>query len=181
MKVQDLMSSRVLTCAASEPLSAAARIMWEHDCGCVPVVSSEGILVGIVTDRDVCMAAYTQGRPIEAIPVHVAMAKSVQSISAADSVEKALKLMSERQVRRLPVVDHWHRVVGIVSLADLARHAPIKERAAVAAAVAAISLPRTEPAPATKLRPAKVTVTRTPALRRASASGRSAYVSREAD
>ena len=65
MKVADSMTRDVRACSVHDSLNAAARVMWENDCGCVPIVDSQGRLVGIVTDRDICMATYTQGVPLE--------------------------------------------------------------------------------------------------------------------
>lgn len=174
-RARDLMSSGVATCRPDDSVNTAARLMWEHDCGCVPVVTGDGILVGMITDRDICMAAYTQGRRLEEIKVSRVMAKAVQSIAPDDTIESALQRMAEYQVRRLPVVDHWHHVIGILSLNDIARRAGPKERAALGAAVAAIGMHREE-----LLRPAKLSVARPPVrrsspppARRASSNGRS--------
>ena len=61
--------------------------MWDHDCGCAPVVDGHGRLAGIITDRDICMAAYTQGMPLEAIPVERAMSARVVSCMRGDDLE----------------------------------------------------------------------------------------------
>jgi len=100
--------------------------MWERDCGCVPVVEAENgtaRLVGMITDRDVCMAAYTQGRLLSEIEVRSAMATSVRSCRPTDSLHSALKTMEKNQFHRLPVIDEHGRLVGILSLADAAREA----------------------------------------------------------
>lgn len=126
MRVDQIMTRTVQTCRQSDRLDAAARIMWEHDCGCVPVVAEgdgAGRVVGMITDRDVCMAAWTQGQPLAAIPVSTAMAREVRSCRASDSVADALRIMEHDQLRRLPVVDNDGRVVGILSLTDAAREA----------------------------------------------------------
>jgi len=95
--------------------------MWDHDCGCVPVRAENGDLVGILTDRDVCMAAYTQNRPLSEIAVRDVMSKDVKTCALTDSVEVAEKTMQRYQLRRLPVVDADGQLVGILSLNDLAR------------------------------------------------------------
>lgn len=120
MKVSELMSRPVETCSMQDSLNAAAQRMWEHNCGCVPVVDSDGKALGMLTDRDVCMAAYTQGKPLGAIPVSTAMSKSIHTCAPTDTVAAAEKLMAARQVRRLPVVDKDGRVVGLLSLHDIA-------------------------------------------------------------
>lgn len=120
MNVDQIMSRRVYTCSSADSLNTAARLMWEHDCGAVPVVSETGELVGIITDRDICMAAYTQGKGLQAIPVAAAMAHQVYSCKASDTIEAAEQMMRRHQIRRLPVVDGGKRLVGFVSLNDLA-------------------------------------------------------------
>src|SRR5690606_28351921 len=67
MQVRELMTRDVQVCGPRDDLNRAAQIMWDHDCGVVPVVDSERRPIGMVTDRDVCMAAYTQGKPLSAI------------------------------------------------------------------------------------------------------------------
>jgi CBS domain-containing protein len=149
MRVDRLMSQPAITCGESDTLNAAAHLMWTHDCGVIPVVNQSGRLVGIVTDRDLCMATYTQGRLLHWIPVSAVMTKHVCSCHAADSVKDAEALMSEKQVRRLPVIDEDGRPVGVLSLGDIARHAAARRgrrraQRAVAKALAAICEPRSK-------------------------------------
>jgi CBS domain-containing protein len=122
MDIQEIMSKPVVTCRASDSLNTAARLMWEHDCGAIPVTDDEQELVGIVTDRDICMAAYTKGAPLHTIAVSDVMAKKVFSCQANDSLEEAERLMSQKRIRRVPVVDANNRLVGLLSLNDVARH-----------------------------------------------------------
>jgi len=96
--------------------------MWEHDCGCVPVVDGHGRLAGIVTDRDICMAAYTQGLPLEAIAVERVMSPRVISCARGDDLEAAHRMMRTHEIHRLPVADSRGRLLGILSLSDLANH-----------------------------------------------------------
>lgn len=121
MKVSERMSSDVRTLGAHESLERAAQIMWEHDCGCVPIVDHEQHLVGLITDRDICMGAYTQGGCLRDIPVHRCMSRAAHVCAPEDSLESAASRMGSQQVRRLPVVDGEGHVVGILSLGDLAR------------------------------------------------------------
>ena len=123
MNVEQVMTTDVMTCRPGDNLNSAARIMWEHDCGCVPVVDDNERVVGMITDRDICMAAYTQGRPLQALGVAGAMSRSVCCCKPADRLETAEELMRTHQVRRLPVMDDQGRLVGILSLGDLARQA----------------------------------------------------------
>src|SRR5690606_4063455 len=92
-------------CQPGDPLSEAARLMWELDCGAVPVVSSAGKLVGMITDRDICMAAYTRGQSLSAMNVESTMSSNLVTAAPGDSLAKVTSLMRERQVRRIPIVD----------------------------------------------------------------------------
>jgi CBS domain-containing protein len=121
MKVSELMSVPAVVCTIEEPLSRAAQLMWDHDCGAIPVVATDGRLLGIVTDRDVCMAAWTKGQPLHSIAVATAMSRQVFSCHAQDTVEAARRTMREKRVHRLPVVDDSNRPIGLLSTNDLAR------------------------------------------------------------
>lgn len=123
MKIKDVMTSDVATCRPEDSTSQAARLMWEHDCGIVPVVDAQGRPIGMITDRDVCMAGYTTGRTLRDIQVGDVMSRSIQSCGQEDSVRAAEVAMQRRHVRRLPVVDPAGKLVGLLSLSDLARHA----------------------------------------------------------
>jgi CBS domain-containing protein len=121
MNVDDVMTAGVATCRASDSVSCAAAVLWERRCGCLPIVDDRGAPVGILTDRDVCMAAYAQARRLDDIPIASAMSRPVWTCAASASVEEAEDTMMARAVRRLVVVDPAGRVVGIVSLDDIAR------------------------------------------------------------
>jgi len=121
MIVSQLMSRNIVTCGPEESLHTAAERMWTHDIGCLPVIDLEGHVIGMVTDRDACMAAYTQGRPLGAIDVSSAMAHQVFSCLPTDRIEDAEALMKERQVRRLPVIDQLGKLAGLIALNDIAR------------------------------------------------------------
>lgn len=119
--VKEIMGQPIMRCRIDETLDAAARLMWEHDCGILPVVDETDRLVGVITDRDVCMAAYTQGKPLFDLRVEGAMARKVYSCHEEDDVETAEQVMATARVRRLPVIDGGHRPVGMLSLCDIAR------------------------------------------------------------
>ena len=123
MRVAQLMSQPAITCSADDDLGRAAQLMWEHDCGSLPVVDHDGTVIGVITDRDVCMAAYTTGRPLSAISVRTAMSKDATTCRAEENVETAEQRMSEKRIRRLPVVDESRHPVGVLSISDLARDA----------------------------------------------------------
>jgi len=101
----------------------------EGDCGCVPVVDSANKLVGIITDRDICMAAYTQRESLHRMRVENAMARPVGHCAPEDDLQIAEQFMCDGKLRRLPVSDPEGRVVGIRSLSDIAIEAQ-RERAA---------------------------------------------------
>ncbi len=120
MKVQDIMSKSPSTIRETQYLNDAAYLMWEMDCGCLPVMDDENNVKGVVTDRDICMAGYTNGLPLASIPVSTAMSDTLFCCAADDPVDKAEDIMRHHQVRRLPVVDSKQNLVGILSLNDVA-------------------------------------------------------------
>jgi len=150
MKVERIMTKDISACTPGQTLNRAAQIMWERDCGCVPVVNEHNIVVGMITDRDVCMAAYTTNAPLSSLRVGDIMARRVIGVGPFDTVEAAEGLMQRHQVRRLPVVGLENQLVGIVSLNDLARAARLQPHArergvdaeAIEATLAAVSEPR---------------------------------------
>jgi CBS domain-containing protein len=99
--------------------------MWDGDCGCVPVTSDDGSnrVLGIITDRDLCMASYTNGSRLGEVRVEEVMSRELQSCGPDTSFAEAQALMAASGVRRLPVVDESGQILGLLSLADLAREA----------------------------------------------------------
>jgi CBS-domain-containing membrane protein len=128
MKVRDLMAHEVAACGPTDSLNVAARHMWERDCGCVPVVDRENVVVGIVTDRDICMGAYTQGRSLHLIEVQDVMGRPVVSCEPDDDLITAEKLMRDNKVRRLAVCDTAGKLMGVISLSDIALEAERERR-----------------------------------------------------
>lgn len=124
MRIGDLMSRDVSACRPNDTLALAARIMEQKDCGCLPVVDGgERRVVGVVTDRDICLAGLRRSRALHELAVRDAMSKKVYRCTADQEVGEAERTMSREQVRRLPVVDADNRLVGMLSLADLALEA----------------------------------------------------------
>ncbi|HEY6561870.1 MAG TPA: CBS domain-containing protein [Polyangiaceae bacterium] len=121
MKIGKVMSRRVRTCLVSDDANTATQTMWENDCGFLPVVDSEGRLCGVVTDRDLLMGAYTQGRALRDMTVGSVMSRNVHTCASDDDVWHVERLMRSAQIRRVPVVGPEGSLVGIVSLGDLAR------------------------------------------------------------
>lgn len=129
MKVADAMTREVFTCDLGDSLDSAARLMWNHDCGSVPVVDADGRVVAMITDRDICMAAYTRGLPLDRISVQSTASHGVFVLHEGDSLAKAEAVMRREKIRRLPVVDSEGHALGLLSITDLARkmhHAPQK-------------------------------------------------------
>ena len=122
MNISHLMTTDVKSCGQNDNLQRAAQIMWENDCGVVPVVDAENRVVGMITDRDVCMGAYTQGLPLRLIAVSSAMSKQVHSVRENDALEAVETMMRQARIRRVPVLDGSGHLRGILSMNDVARH-----------------------------------------------------------
>ena len=123
MKAEQLMKHPVRTCQPEDSLDAASQLMWETDCGSLPVVDSDGRAIAMITDRDICMAAHFQGGPLHALKVRTAMSKTLHACKPSDSISTCEDTMRFNQVRRLPVVDESGRAIGIISLNDVALEA----------------------------------------------------------
>ncbi len=120
MKVQDVMTSPARSCTPDATLVAAAQTLWDHDCGTLPVLDAEGRPAGMITDRDICMALARKNRFPGDIRVREVMSPHPFVCKPSDEIEEALLTMARRRVRRLPVVDGGGRLVGVVSVNDVA-------------------------------------------------------------
>lgn len=122
MHVAEIMTREVQTCRPEDSLEDAAQLLWEHDCGCLPVLRGDGSqqVVGLITDRDICMCALFERKPLTALKVSEAMSKQVFACRSVDAVSVAEKMMGGARIRRLPVLDEADSLVGLLSLADLA-------------------------------------------------------------
>lgn len=120
MKIQDLMTRDVRVCQPGDNLSNAAQAMWEGDIGCLAVVDAENKLVGMITDRDICMAAHLRGAPLWAVTVGEAMAKLVHSCRPEQKLGQVLEVCIDKRVRRVPIVDEAGKLVGLITLSSLA-------------------------------------------------------------
>lgn len=129
MRVQDVMTWDPESCTPHHDLAHAAMIMWRRDCGIVPVVEGgTNKLIGVVTDRDICMATATKGKTPGSILVGDVMTKHPRACLPADDLKEAIKVMSDAQIRRLPVADTQGNLRGVVSLNDLILHAEKSDR-----------------------------------------------------
>jgi CBS domain-containing protein len=118
MKVQDIMTSDVQCCGPDTNLAAAAKMMWDSDCGALPVLNVQGQVMGMITDRDICMAAATKNKPASDITVWETVSGKVSTCNMSDDVRTALDIMKREKVRRLPVVDEDGVLQGIVAMND---------------------------------------------------------------
>jgi CBS domain-containing protein len=118
MIVRDFMHRGVTTCREGAALAEIARTMGESNCGFLPVVDSDGRVVGVVTDRDVCLAI-----GLGDISLGTSRAKEAFIVRADDNLAHAQDLMRVNRIRRLPVIDSTGRPIGVLSLSDLARAA----------------------------------------------------------
>lgn len=119
MKVRELMTTDVKACSPDTNLATAASRMWEWDCGALPVVDEAGTFIGMITDRDICMAVATRHRLAAEILVREVSSGAIYVCQPNDDVQLALKTMRQEQVRRLPVVNAEGILQGILSTNDL--------------------------------------------------------------
>jgi CBS domain-containing protein len=128
---KELMTPSVTVCTVEDDCSYAAMLMRDNDCGALPVVESvdDPRIVGIITDRDICcrVAANGSKRPSE-FEVADVMTKDVVTCAADDDIERAIRLMEECQIRRIPIVDHAGRCVGMLAQADIATSELVREK-----------------------------------------------------
>src|SRR5579872_3332866 len=123
MRVGDIMTREIVSCQKDTDIGAAARLMRAGRFGTLPVVDAHGTLTGIITDRDIAMAAATRQRNASHIAVHEVMSAKIRSCFADDEVGVALKQMEAAGVRRLPVLDANSHLTGILSIDDIVLHA----------------------------------------------------------
>jgi CBS domain-containing protein len=121
-KARDIMTANPSCCTPEDTVQAAARVMKERDCGCVPVVENEnrGRLLGVVTDRDIAMRVVEPGSDAKRTRVSQVMTPDPVCCTADAELEDVERLMQEHRVRRVPIVDGEGTVVGVVAQADLA-------------------------------------------------------------
>jgi CBS domain-containing protein len=113
------MSTNPKACTLTDNLSSVAGLMWENDCGILPVVAEGGKVVGLITDRDICMAANLKNRNLSNIAVEDVISGKVFACKPEDDIHIALKTMQENKVRRLPVVSADRKLEGILSMNDV--------------------------------------------------------------
>ena len=120
MNVQQAMTKNPTCCSIDGCASEAAQVFWEKDCGCVPLVDDSGCLKGIVTDRDLCMAAFFGDKRLSEIRLRDISPRTVHTCLPNQNLLEAERLMQDAQVRRIVVVDPNAKVIGLLSLNDIA-------------------------------------------------------------
>ena len=131
MKVCDVMSDKVVCISQDEPVSAAAKLLKRCNVGALPVCDGKKKLRGVLTDRDIVTRCVAAGADPRDTPVSEIMSRGVATTTPFDEVEQAVKVMSGDQVRRLPVLSEG-KLVGMLSLCDLARNANCEMEAGAA-------------------------------------------------
>ena len=128
----EVMTKNPVFCLADDNVETAAGVMKEEQVGPVPIVEDEDSLkvIGIVTDRDLVLRVLAEKRDPKKTTLGEVMSKKLISCKESDDLEEAMKAMSDHQIRRIPVVDAKNRLVGIISLADLATRAEEPEKTA---------------------------------------------------
>ena len=120
-QIRDLMTENPRAIDADKPVAYAARMMRDEDVGLAPIVQGDR-LVGTVTDRDIALRVVAEGRDPESTTVREVASTDLVTIDPEQSLDEALRLMAQHQVRRLPVVEEDGRLVGVLAQADVARH-----------------------------------------------------------
>jgi CBS domain-containing protein len=119
MTVKEVMNTAVAACAPDSDLKSVIETMREHDCGFLPVVDSHGIVVGVITDRDVCLIGITKHRPLARVSVKETMSHPVFSCFADENAKTVLVTMAKHRVRRLPVLNKTGHLEGVLSIDDI--------------------------------------------------------------
>ena len=140
MQIKQVMATNIATCQPETNLAVVAKLMWDRDCGFVPVVNAAGKVAGVITDRDICIASATRRLLPEQITAAQAMRRQpIHTSQPEDTTEKALATMKQFQVRRLPVIAADGTLNGVVSMNDIVLAAQQKEGPAPADIVSALA------------------------------------------
>ena len=117
---RDVMTQGVRVAKRRSSLDSVAQIMKDADCGIVPVMDENHVLAGVVTDRDIVVRGLASGKPLDSLTADDVMSPHVQAVNDMATVEEITRIMGEHKIRRLPVVDDQQRLVGMISMSDLA-------------------------------------------------------------
>lgn len=122
MKVRDVMTPSAVCCKPNTNVGAAVELLWSHNCGMLPVVGTDNKLLGIVTDRDICIAMGTRNRLPGNLTVGEIAITHVFTCKPDDEIHEAIGTMAEKQVRRLPVINEQGMPEGVLSMDDIITH-----------------------------------------------------------
>lgn len=129
MKVKEIMTPDVKAIWLTESLADAAELMWKNDCGVLPVIKDGRKVIGLITDRDICMAAVMRDSKPSGVSIEEVMTGQVYCVNPEDDLDQALEIMQEHKVRRVPVVSAEGELEGILSMNDVVLHAEAAEDA----------------------------------------------------
>jgi signal-transduction protein with cAMP-binding, CBS, and nucleotidyltransferase domain len=122
MKVKEIMSQSAVCCSTDTNVGAAVELMWVRNCGMLPVIGTDQKLVGVVTDRDICIAMGTRNCLAGELTVGEIATKIVFTCKPGDEIHEALLTMASKKVRRLPVVNEQGIPEGVLSMDDVIAH-----------------------------------------------------------
>ena len=125
MKVKEVMTPDARAIWITQSLADAAKEMWQNDCGALPIIKGRKV-VGMITDRDICMAGAMRDCSLSRISVEEIMTKSVYTARPDEEIDHALQTMRDHKIRRLPVLNVAGELQGIVSMNDIVLHAKAK-------------------------------------------------------
>lgn len=123
MKVKEIMTPNATAIWLTESLADAAQMMWENDCGALPIIKDGRKVIGMITDRDICMATAMRNANPSGVSVEEVMTGLVYSLNPEDEIDDALKAMQEHKIRRLPVINAEGELEGILSMNDVVLNA----------------------------------------------------------
>ena len=122
MKVKECMCTKVACVTPQDTITNVAKVMEKNHVGCVPVCEDSQQICGIITDRDILLRAVACNKETKTTPVSEIMTTNVYTCNSEKEVTEAQNLMAQNQIRRVPVVDEANKVVGILTMGDLAKH-----------------------------------------------------------
>lgn len=123
MYVKDIMHKDIKSCNVNADLDAVAGLMWNEDCGIVPLVDDDNSLQGVITDRDIAMAATLKHRPLWEIRANELLeGKTCQACHIDDNLQDVLEQMGQHQLHRMPVVDSENHIIGMIGIKDIVEH-----------------------------------------------------------
>lgn len=123
MKVKEIMTPNAKAIWLTESLADAAKLMWENDCGVLPIIKDGRKVIGMITDRDICMAVAMRDTNPSGVSVEEVMTGQVYSVNPEDDVNQALQAMQKHKIRRMPVVNPEGELEGMLSLNDIVLNA----------------------------------------------------------